>query len=60
MTNHSNPESDNKAELKREQTEGSLDRETADRQDSGHPRKSGRSKREIMEELSRARFPWDD
>ena len=60
MTNHSNPESDNKEELKHEQTEGPSDRETADRQDSGHRRKAGRSKREIMEELSSARFPWDD
>lgn len=60
MTNQSNTEPDNKEELKDEQTEGLSDRETEDRQDSGHPRKAGRSKREIMEELSRARFPWDD
>lgn len=60
MNDHSNPESDNKEELKHGQTEGPSDRETEDRQDSSHPRKAGRSKREIMEELSRARFPWDD
>ena len=30
------------------------------KQGSNHSRKSARSKREIMEELSRARFPWDE
>ena len=60
MANHSNPEPDNKEELKHEQTEDPSDCETEDKQDSGHPRKAGRSKREIMEELSRARFPWDE
>ena len=29
-------------------------------QGSNHSRKAARSKREIMEELSRARFPWDE
>ena len=29
-------------------------------QSSSNPRKAGLSKREIMEELSRARFPWDE
>lgn len=30
------------------------------KQGSNHSRKTGHSKREIMEELSRARFPWDE
>jgi hypothetical protein len=70
MTNHSNTEPDNKEDLKKEpstpeelgweQSEISSDQENEDRPASNHSRKAGRSKREIMEELSRARFPWDE
>ena len=60
MTNHSNAEPDNKEGLQHEQTETHPNYESEYKQDSGHPRRSGRSKREIMEELSRARFPWDE
>jgi hypothetical protein len=28
--------------------------------EAGHSRKPGLSKREIMEQLSRERFPWDE
>jgi hypothetical protein len=34
--------------------------ETASDQKTGHSRKSALSKREIMEQLSRERFPWDE
>ena len=60
MINHSNTEPDNKEELQDDQSETSSKPESDSKQDSGHPRRSGRSKREIMEELSRARFPWDE
>ena len=60
MINHSNTEPDSKEELQDDQSETSFKPESDSKQDSGHPRRSGRSKREIMEELSRARFPWDE
>ena len=60
MTNQSNADAENKEGLKHKPTETSSDLETEGKQDSSHPRRAGLSKREIMEELSRARFPWDD
>ena len=60
MTKHSNTEADKKEELQDNQSDASSKPEGDSKQDSGHPRRSGRSKREIMEELSRARFPWDE
>ena len=60
MTNHSNTDPDNKEGLQDADKEAPSDREIESKQDSGHPRRAGRSKREIMEELSRTRFPWDE
>ena len=70
MTKHFNSESENKEDLQkdssvpevlgREQSETPSDQEDGGAQASNHLRKAGRSKREIMEELSRARFPWDE
>ena len=60
MTNQSNTEPDHKEGLQDAENEATADREKEVKQDSGHPRRAGRSKREIMEELSRARFPWDE
>jgi hypothetical protein len=70
MTKHFNSESENKEDLQkdssvpevlgREQSETPSDQEGEGAQASNHSRKAGRSKREIMEELSRARFPWDE
>lgn len=60
MTNHSNKESGNKERLEKD---SSAPEELSQKQSetpSNRSRKSGRSKREIMEELSRARFPWDE
>jgi hypothetical protein len=42
------------SDVNQEQPQESLNQEIA------RPRKSSPSKREIMEELSRARFPWDE
>ncbi|MBU3626967.1 hypothetical protein ICN48_12080 [Polynucleobacter sp. JS-Safj-400b-B2] len=60
MTNHSNTDSNNKEGLLEAKIETPADRESESKQGSGHLRRTGRSKREIMEELSRARFPWDE
>jgi hypothetical protein len=70
MTNYSNTEPDNKEDLKKESsTPEELGQEKSETpsgqggegiQTSNHSRNAGRSKREIMEELSRARFPWDE
>jgi hypothetical protein len=60
MANPSNTDIDNKEELQDLKKEVPADRENEAKQDSGHPRRAARSKREIMEELSRARFPWDE
>ena len=60
MTNHSNAEPNNKEGHQEVEIETPSDRESESKRDSGHPRRAGRSKREIMEELSRARFPWDE
>ena len=62
MTNHSNSEPEKEApkaeELGQEQT--SAERHGEIQQSSYSSRKAGKSKREIMEDLSRARFPWDE
>ena len=60
MANHSNIEPDNKERLQDVDKEAPSNQEIENKQDSSHPRRAGRSKREIMEELSRARFPWDE
>ncbi|MBU3557372.1 hypothetical protein ICN18_06995 [Polynucleobacter sp. Ross1-W9] len=60
MTNHSNAEPDNKEGLQDTEKEAPSDREIESKWDSGYPRRPGHSKREIMEDLSRARFPWDE
>ncbi|QWD67816.1 hypothetical protein AOC21_07170 [Polynucleobacter sp. VK25] len=60
MTNQFNTEPDNKEGLQDVAKEAPSDEEIENKQDSSHPRRAGRSKREIMEELSRARFPWDE
>jgi hypothetical protein len=60
MTNHSNTPPDSKEDLENELSvpEG-LGQEQPETP-SNHSRRVGISKREIMEELSRARFPWDE
>ena len=62
MVNHSNAGSDKEApkteELGQEQT--SAERHGENQESSYSSRKAGKSKREIMEDLSRARFPWDE
>jgi hypothetical protein len=70
ITNHSNIEPAKKEDLKsesstpeelgREESETPSDQGGESIQASNHSRRVGRSKREIMEELSRARFPWDE
>lgn len=69
MTDKSSSENPAQKEVeKRQFDEGPLGAEKAqthaDRarllKHGGGARKSGRSKREIMEELSRARFPWEE
>ena len=60
MANHSNIEPDNKERLQDVDKEAPSNQEIENKQYSSHPRRAGRSKREIMEELSRARFPWDE
>ena len=70
ITNHSNIEPAKKEDLKsesstpeelgREQSGTPSDHGSEGLQASNHSRRVGRSKREIMEELSRARFPWDE
>lgn len=61
MTNNSEIDSKDEEDL---QTEGSVPeipkRENETPASSYASRKKNLSKREIMEELSRARFPWDE
>ncbi|BDT77576.1 hypothetical protein PKF023_13790 [Polynucleobacter yangtzensis] len=63
MTNHSNTEPEKESpkteELGQEQAD-TPDQHGENQQSSYSSRKAGKSKREIMEELSRARFPWDE
>lgn len=63
MTNHSNTEPEKESpkteELGQEQAD-TPDQHGENQQSSYSSRKAGKSKREIMEELSHARFPWDE
>ena len=63
MANHSNTEpeieSPKTEDLGQEQT-GAPDQQGENQESSYSSRKASKSKREIMEELSRARFPWDE
>lgn len=63
MTNHSNTdpgkESPKTDEVGQEQTDAP-EQQDKTQQSSYSSRKAGQSKREIMEDLSRARFPWDE
>ncbi|MCX7237206.1 hypothetical protein [Polynucleobacter sp.] len=63
MANHSNTEPEKEApkteDLGQEQA-GAPDQQGDNQERSYSSRKAGKSKREIMEDLSRARFPWDE
>jgi hypothetical protein len=62
MANHLNKEPEKEApkteELGQEQA-GTPDQLGENQESSYSSRKAAKSKREIMEDLSRARFPWD-
>ena len=63
MVNHSNAESDKEAPKTEElgQEKADIPDQQGENQESSYSsRKAGKSKREIMEDLSRARFPWDE
>ena len=63
MANHSNKESEKEDSMteEAEQEQASTPDQQGDNQESSYSsRKAGKSKREIMEDLSRARFPWDE
>ena len=63
MANHSNKESEKEDSMTEgaEQEQASTPDQQGDNQESSYSsRKAGKSKREIMEDLSRARFPWDE
>ena len=47
-------------DLKKDQTGNQTDPKSLTEHSSSSPRKAGLSKREIMEELSRERFPWEE
>ena len=49
-----------KEDCKKEQDQVFGNQESLAKSDSNRLRKAALSKREIMEELSRARFPWED
>ena len=63
MANHSNTDPEKEApkseELGQEET-GIPDQQGEIQESSYSSRKATKSKREIMEDLSRARFPWDE
>ena len=63
MTKRPNISSENESpkmeELGEDQT-GAPDQQRKDQPNSYNSRKAAKSKREIMEDLSRARFPWDE
>jgi hypothetical protein len=63
MTNESASESVDGVkpeDLKKDQTANQADPKGLTEQSSSSSRKAGLSKREIMEELSRERFPWEE
>jgi hypothetical protein len=47
-------------DVKKELPETPVDSERSTEQGVSNSRRAGLSKREIMEELSRQRFPWDE
>ena len=47
-------------DVKKELPETPADSERSTEQGASNSRRAGLSKREIMEELSRQRFPWDE
>ena len=63
MANHSNTDPEKEVpkteELGQEQAD-TPDQQGENQRSSYSSRKAGNSKREIMEDLSRARFPWDE
>ena len=63
MANHSNAEPEKetpKADELRQEQIGAPNQQGDNQESSYSSRKAAKSKREIMEELSRARFPWDE
>ncbi len=63
MDNHSNtdPEKEAPKSEELEQEEAGIPDQQGENQESSYSsRKAAKSKREIMEDLSRARFPWDE
>ena len=63
MVNHSNAEPEKESPKTEEvgQEQANIPEQQGDNQQSSYnSRKAGKSKREIMEDLSRARFPWDE
>jgi hypothetical protein len=63
MPNHSNTEPEKEAQKTEELGQGKAGTpyQQGENQESSYSsRKAAKSKREIMEDLSRARFPWDE
>ncbi|MBU3565506.1 hypothetical protein [Polynucleobacter sp. MWH-HuK1] len=66
MTNHSEMDSKDEEDLQREGSVPETPKNENETKENETPasscdsRKKNLSKREIMEELSRARFPWDE
>jgi hypothetical protein len=63
MANHSNTDPEKEISKTEEvgQVQANIPEQQGENQQSSYnSRKAGKSKREIMEELSRARFPWDE
>ena len=63
MANHSNTDPGKESPKTEEvgQVQANIPEQQGEIQQSSYnSRKAGKSKREIMEELSRARFPWDE
>ncbi len=56
---HQKPPSED-GDAKKERAEDAVDQESSTEHRATNTRKAGVSKREIMEELSRQRFPWDE
>lgn len=63
MVNHTNAEPENdvlKTEEVRQEQANISEQRGENQQNSYGSRKAGKSKREIMKDLSRARSPWDE
>ena len=56
---HQKPPSEDD-DAKKERAEDAVNQENSTEYRANNTRKAGVSKREIMEELSRQRFPWDE